>query len=296
LTIDRGCFIIILKIKIENSNLKEVIMNQKYSRTVLFIIDPQIDFCDSQGALFVPGADDDMLRLAAMIRHNRSRIEDIHVTLDSHHFVHVAHPVFWIDSHGRHPQPFSVIQRSDVKEGRWRSYNPGFQARAYAYVQSIEDSGRYVLTIWPPHCLIGSRGHAIVPQLFEAMLEWESEFNVVNIVTKGSNMFTEHYSAVRADVIDPDDPSTMLNTRLIDTLRRCDADTRILIAGEALSHCVANTIRDVANEFSEAEVKKFVILEDASSSVPGFEALGQKFLADMIAKGVQIATTKSFFA
>ncbi len=34
----------------------------------ILIIDPQNDFCDKNGALFVPGADDDMIRLAGMIR------------------------------------------------------------------------------------------------------------------------------------------------------------------------------------------------------------------------------------
>ena len=32
------------------------------------IIDPQVDFCSPQGRLFVPGAAEDMQRLAAMVR------------------------------------------------------------------------------------------------------------------------------------------------------------------------------------------------------------------------------------
>jgi len=33
----------------------------------LFIIDPQVDFCSPDGALYVPGADKDMERLADFI-------------------------------------------------------------------------------------------------------------------------------------------------------------------------------------------------------------------------------------
>ena len=40
----------------------------------LLIIDPQNDFCDPNGALFVPGADEDMKRLASMVMRLRGRL------------------------------------------------------------------------------------------------------------------------------------------------------------------------------------------------------------------------------
>lgn len=270
-------------------------MNKRKDDVQLLLIDPQMDFCSPGGSLYVPGAEQDIARLSDMIRKHGDDIDDIHVTLDSHHYVHIAHPVFWVDSKGNHPDPFTAITHEEVKGGNWRSYNPGFSRRAAAYVKELEENGRYTLIIWPPHCLIGSMGHAVVPEIFGAIKEWESRFNVADMVTKGSNIFTEHYSAVRADVIDPDDPFTMLNMRLVDALRNCGDNGKILIAGEALSHCVANTIRDVAEEFSPDELQKFVILEDASSNVSGFETLGETFLADMEAAGMQLSTTTSFF-
>ncbi|MCP4220085.1 MAG: hypothetical protein GY765_35970, partial [bacterium] len=212
-------------------------MNRSKREIQLLLIDPQVDFCEPSGALYVPGAEKDIQRLSRMIEKNVGDIDDIHVTLDSHHFVHIAHPVFWIDSGGNHPAPFSLISYADVASGKWRAYNPGFMKRAQEYVKALEDNGRYSLVIWPPHCLIGSTGHAVMPELFDALQKWEAQFNVVNMVTKGSNIFTEHYSAVRADVIDPDDAFTMLNMRLVDALKSCGTDGRILIAGEALSHC-----------------------------------------------------------
>jgi nicotinamidase-related amidase len=116
---------------------------------------------------------------------------------------------------------------------------------------------------------------------------------VVDFVTKGSNPFTEHYSAVQAEVPDPDDPGTLLNGRLIKTL--ADADL-VLIAGEALSHCVANTVRDIANNFGEANIKKLVLLTDCSSSVAGFEGLGQQFVKEMVGRGMQTAKSVDFLA
>ena len=114
---------------------------------------------------------------------------------------------------------------------------------------------------------------------------------MVDFVTKGSNYKTEHYSAVQADVPDIEDTSTMLNTRFIGMLEKAD---EILISGEALSHCVANTIRDIANNFGEENIKKFILLEDASSNVTGFENLGEEFVKEMVSRGMKKTTTEEY--
>lgn len=260
-------------------------------RIALLIIDPQLDFCDSRGALSVPGADADMQRLAAMIRRLKDRITDIHITLDSHHLVHIAHPIFWRDREGLHPPVFTTISHTEVAQGIWTTTQPEWHERALAYVRKLAENGRYELTIWPPHCLIGSPGHAVFPALFAALQEWEQRYAVVNFVLKGSNLMTEHYSAVQADVPDPHDPGTQLNKDLIRQLAQADI---IAIAGEARTHCVANTVRDIVNSFKPEEVSKLVLLADAMSDIPGFELYAQSFMADMAARGVKVATTEDF--
>lgn len=264
-------------------------------RIELLIIDPQVDFCDpKRGALYVPGAENDMERLAKMVRRLKDKLDDVHVTLDSHHFIHIAHPIFWQDSHGKHPPLFTRISRVDVEEGVWTPMVPGLYRRALEYVQKLEQNGRYELTIWPPHCLIGSPGHTVFPELFAALTEWESRFAFVDYVTKGSNILTEHYSAVQADVPDPTDASTQINTRLIQALENAD---QILIAGEARTHCLANTVRDIANSFGDDSfVSKLVLLTDASSDIPGFETHAQSFMNEMTGRGMQLTTTTEFLA
>lgn len=260
----------------------------------LITIDPQNDFCiangpgGEKGQLVVAGADQDMARLGKFINKNRKRLEQIHCTIDSHQWVHIAHPSFWVNSRGENPPPFTVITDDDVRNGVWRAYNPKWQGRALAYVETLKKNGRYVLVIWPPHCLIGTWGHAIVPEVAQALYLWETDFNRVNFVAKGSNLFTEHHSGVMAYVPDDTDPSTKLNTALIDTLNEAD---EILITGEALSHCVANTIRDIAANFSTDQVQKFVLLEDTSSNVTTFEKMGQDFVKEMVSKGMKITRT-----
>jgi nicotinamidase/pyrazinamidase len=260
------------------------------------IIDPQEDFCNPRtGTLFVPGADADISRLAAMIRRISSKIDDMHVTLDSHHYVDIAHPIWWKDSAGNHPAPFTIITVGDLDAGKWTTTQPGTYKRSREYVEHLAANGRYPLCIWPYHCLIGSPGHAVVPELFDALKGWEdSRFAVVDYVTKGSNIWTEHYSAVVADVPDPTDPSTQINTRLIQTLMEADL---IFVAGEAGSHCLANTVRDIANNFGDdSYVKKLVLLTDATAPVPSFEKFQDDFIREMTARGMQTTTTKDFLA
>ena len=266
----------------------------------LLIIDPQNDFCDPKGALYVQGAEKDMQRLSKMIIRVNKDLEDIHTTLDSHHLVDIAHPIFTIDSKGKHPSPFTIITNADVKAGVWRAYNPSYQQKFEEYVDALERNGRYPLCVWPPHCIIGSWGYGIYPELFNALLAWEERnFAMVDKVTKGSNFLTEHYSAVQADVPDPNDPDTMLNQKLIQTLAQADL---VALAGEALSHCVANTVIDIADNFGEENIKKLVLLRDATSPVPNppgpgapnFVQMGEDFIIKMKKRGMKVSTTTEF--
>lgn len=257
--------------------------------TKLLVIDPQNDFCDPKGALYVPGADKDMERLAAFIRSNIYNIDRIDCTLDSHPVMHIAHPYFWVNSKGENPKPFTLITDDDVRNGIWRTYHPYFQSRGQYYVDTLKKNGRYVLCIWPPHCLIGSWGHSLYPAISDALIEWQKKNTFwVNFVTKGSNFLTEHYSALSADCPDDNDVTTKLNTDFIDSMTEADD---IYIAGEALSHCVNWTVTDLADNFGDHNIQKFILLEDATSNVTGFEKLGQDFIKSMVKRGMRISKT-----
>jgi len=258
----------------------------------LLIIDPQYDFCHPEGSLYVYGADDDMKRLASMITRFKKKIDAIHITLDQHNIIHIAHPVFWVDPQGNHPEPFTIITLDDVIKGHWRTTKNSMMEKAISYIKELSLNGRYSLCIWPPHCIIGSLGATIIPVLHEALKSWEIDsFSTVNIFAKGENIWTEHYSAIKAEVPDPFDPKTEINKSLMDALQKADL---IGIAGEALSHCVANTIRDIADILGDEYLSKIVLLHDATSPVKGFENLGADFVKDMSAKGMHISNTKDF--
>ena len=261
--------------------------------TQLLIIDPQFDFCDPSGALSVPGAKEDMERLGTFISRVQDKLASIHVTLDSHNFIDIAHPVFWVDQNGKNPDPFTIITAADVENGVFRTAMPSWQTKAADYVKTLEQNARYPLCIWPPHCLIGSVGTSVMPEIMNPLNDWSaSKKCTINFVAKGSNPWTEHYSGIQADVPDPNDPSTQINTGLVKTLE--DADI-ILIAGEASSHCLANTARDIANNFSDdSYIQKLVFLKDAASAVPGFEQFETDFIDEMSAKGMKVTTTSEW--
>ena len=269
----------------------------------LLVIDPQNDFCDlpasylpalpdggrAAPALPVAGAHADMQRLARLIDAGRDGIDGISVTLDAHHRLDVAHPTFWMDGDGRPVAPFTQITAADVRAGRWLPRNPGAFGRTLAYLEALEATGRYRLMVWPVHCEIGTWGQNVHADVRAAYNRWEERsLGIVDKIVKGTNPWTEHYSAVMAEVPDADDPATQLNVGFIDALLPAD---RVFIAGEAGSHCVKATTEHIAAQFGPARMDRLVLLTDCMSPVAGFEAQQDAFLRALLAQGAQVATS-----
>jgi nicotinamidase-related amidase len=265
----------------------------------LLIIDPQNDFMDMpQAALPVPGAVGDMQRVAKLIDRVGKKFTDIHVTLDSHRLLDIAHPAWWVDQRGNNPAPFTIISVDDVANSIWLPRNPRFKERSLAYVKALAQGGKYPLCIWPPHCLIGTWGHNVQEDLNLALQRWsEKEFAMVDYVTKGSNPWTEHYGALMAEVPDPEDPTTMINRDFLEMLEAADI---VVVAGEALSHCEKETVSQIADNIGEEHIKKFIILTDCSSPVsavpngPDFPAIANAWLVEMERKGMRLMTSEEF--
>ena len=285
----------------------------------LVVIDPQNSFCkvvptneqqiQHDGELCVSGAWEDTKRVADLVNRLQGKLNDIHVTLDSHHSLHISHPIWYKDSNGNNPLPFTIMREekgnivgsrfdsngNQTDVGEYTCFRPSVHKRTLEYLRSLRANNRYPHCIWPEHCLIGTPGHNVVPHLSAALIAWEKKnFASVDFVTKGSNHFVEHFSAVKSEVIDPEDSSTQLNTEFINTLMSAD---EILFAGEAGSHCLANTIRDIADSFKDDSfIKKCVLLKDGTSPVTGFEHYQKQFITDMIARGMKQSTCVDYLS
>ncbi|KAF4319494.1 hypothetical protein BBO99_00005624 [Phytophthora kernoviae] len=257
----------------------------------ILVIDQQVSFHPG-GSLAIPTANEDAARIAAFIGNHTSELSQIVLTLDSHQRYHIAHGIFWTNKAGESPAPFTSISSQDIKNGVWKPRDPTLLDYVLAYTQSLEASAKFSLTIWPEHCVMGTPGHNIVPDVMAAALEWTKQSRKpIQYVMKGSNPFTEHYSALKAEYELSYDPSTSLNTALISSLQRA---SKIVIVGEALSHCVNYTVRDLVANWPKKRVSDLIILTDCSSPVPGFEEAAKQFLTDMAAKGVTLMTSKEF--
>lgn len=261
--------------------------------TKLFIADPQNDFCDTEAAaLPVPGAGADLERLATLIARARDAIADITVTLDSHPYVAIERVTFWRRAGGGPVAPFTEITRAMVREGRYLPRNGELLPIVLEYLRRLEAQDRYRLMVWPVHCVLGTPGHNIYAPLARALADWEvlTQRQVVKVL-KSLNPLTEHYSAIRAEVPREDDPHTGVNEALIERIRPA-AGQRLLVAGEASSHCVRATVLDLFEAFDESERSRTVLLTDCMSPVPGFEAQAGAFLDGASAAGASLMTSE----
>jgi len=253
----------------------------------LLIIDAQNTFCLPEFELFVggrsgSGAVDDNLRLCEFIYRNLNAITTIAPTMDTHTVMQIFHPIFWINEAGEHPLPAATsITLEDLQQGLWK-VNPAvahsiangnysaLQKHALHYVQKLSEDGKYPLTIWPYHSMLGGIGHALVSAVEEAIFFHSIARNSQALFEiKGGNPLTENYSVLRPEVLDGPDGNSIAqkNASFIDKLLDFDA---VIIAGQAKSHCVAWTIDDLLTEILARDrklAKKVYLLEDCTSPV-----------------------------
>lgn len=251
----------------------------------LVAVDVQNTFCIPDFELFVAGSSgtgavDDNRRLCKFIYRNLDVITQIYPTMDTHQAFQIFHSAFWVNDKGEHPNPYTLISEEAVEKGYWK-FNPALCEsleidRDYAkrhvkhYVKMLKESGKYDLTIWPYHVMLGSIGHALVSAVEEAIFFHSIvRYSQPDFQVKGANPLTEHYSVFGPEVLSgPDDePIAQRNKEFIEKLLEFDV---VIIAGQAKSHCVAWTIDDLLQDMRMRDAKlaeKVYLLEDCTSPV-----------------------------
>jgi len=264
------------------------------ARTIhLLLIDMQVDFCHEAGSLYVPGALGDLRRTIEFIYRNAAHITQITCSLDSHLPSQIFSPGWWVDAQGHHPAPFTIVSQEDVQSGRWQ---PRFEPDwSRTYVARLEQEAKKLLTIWPYHVLIGSPGHMLDPELWSAVV-WHAMARQTQPrwLAKGSEPRTEHYSIIQPEVPLPGMVNHGRNQALLDELAGADL---IVVAGEAMSHCVLETMEDLVETFEGRPemLRKLLLLRDCTSSVLhpqiDFHALAEARLAEFEQMGVRMAVS-----
>jgi nicotinamidase-related amidase len=260
-------------------------------RVCLVCVDVQNTFCIPGFELFVAGrsgtgAVDDNRRLCEFLYRNLASITAIIPTLDTHRAMQILHAAWLVDAEGHHPEPYTLVTPEDVETGHWRVNPPAVESAGieadYAerqlldYTRKLATQGKYSLTIWPYHALLGGVGHALVPAVEEAIFfHTISRSSQPAYQVKGDNPLTEHYSMLGPEITEGPDGETIAgkNDRLIQQLLLYDA---IVVAGQAKSHCVAWTIDDLLEGDDVREralAPRTYLLEDCTSPVvvPGMD-------------------------
>lgn len=261
------------------------------SRTLLLLIDVQNTFCIPEFELYVSGAEEDNQRLCSFIYRNIPNITNIVCTMDTHTSMQIFHQNFWINDAGEHPTPLvTLITPENIESGEWYVnkdivdnmsffayplHVPKFKEYQWLveyskwYVKKVTEDGKFPLTIWPYHAMLGGIGHSIVSSVEEAcFFHGETRRTQVQYELKGQNPITENYSAINPEVLrDQHNRDIALkNIKLLNQIYEYD---RIIIAGQAKSHCVNWTVRDILSEFKDdrAICEKIYLVQDLTSPV-----------------------------
>lgn len=255
------------------------------TRIALLIVDAQNTFCIPEFELFVGGrsgrgAIDDNRRLSEFIYRNLGAITRIIPTLDTHRAMQIFHAIWLVDPDGRHPPPYTLVPLEDIESGRWRlnataaaslGLEPDYgQRQLEHYARLLKQTGKYNLTVWPYHSMLGGIGHALVSLIEEAVFFHSiARFSQADFQIKGDNPLTEHYSVLGPEVLEGPEGESIAgrNETLIDELLSFDT---VVIAGQAKSHCVAWTIDDLLRGVVERDAglaQKVYLLEDCTSPV-----------------------------
>ena len=274
-------------------------MDKPGQRIALLLIDCQVDFClpPPIGQLYVDNSELDMFRIIDLIVNNISRITTIYPTLDTHLVFQIFYGYWWVDENGKHPAPFTIITSDNVEKGKYKPViDPIWSLE---YLRTLEKQSNQSLMIWPEHTMLGTPGHALVPALYEICYYHAAlRRSQISFQLKGDVPETEMFVIFRPEVLVPKNPRGGINTAFLNLMAKYD---KLLVAGQAKSHCVLESLKQLVDFFkNQPEVlQKIVILKDCMSSVKhpqvDFEAIANAEFKKFEDAGLNIINSTEAF-
>ncbi|KAK6906778.1 hypothetical protein I203_100765 [Kwoniella mangroviensis CBS 8507] len=176
-------------------------------KTALLIIDVQYDFLPPSGSLAVPDGQDILPVIHDLLDENKYDWPVIVASQDYHPRKHIS----FASTHPPH-KPFEPLLVRD--------------ARGTTYQQ----------TLWPDHCIQGTKGTEIEESIKEKLDQWGRK---VRLARKGTHMKLEAYSAFDGDA-HPGEQKLPSESPLSTYLRKQGVE-KVVIVGLATDFCVLQT-------------------------------------------------------
>lgn len=276
-----------------NDNLLELALQENLTpnrqdavKRLLLCIDVQKDFIEG-GALAVPGSIGDVERITRFIYNNMEGITDIMCSMDTHYPFHIFFPSWWRDADGNTPKPYTEITYDDVSNGIWRPIIGDLQD-SLTYLQKLEEKSKKKLCIWTYHCIHGTEGFDLENE-FAKMVYYHATARktIPRILHKGTDFYSEMYGIIKPEY----SKKNIKNTKVLNALQNYD---EIYVVGEAASHCLMESVKQIAEEYATRPeiTSKITILEDCTSPIGGYEQMTQKAF-DMFKRNYGIKFAKS---
>ena len=237
----------------------------------LLIIDPQRDFIDpDKGALPVKNAIEDIKRIIRFIYNNIENISSIYVTLDTHRYDSIFHPIMWKDASGNTVSPFTEITLEKIENNEIIPvYNKDIQTN---YVRKLKEQGSQNLMIWPYHCIYASDGWLIEKQLYNMLMFFECYKKTnINKIIKGTDSFSEMYGIIRPEV--SSEYTKQYDNSWVKDIIKAD---KIYVCGEAKDYCVYESVK----QFTEIYKDNKNTLEKVNIMMNCCSDIGDKKISD----------------
>lgn len=287
---------------------------------LVILIDPQNDFCSPDGTLFVPGASDDVFRMAQIVSYlDPKQGDQVMTTQDWHAKHHLANALFWrvqtsnisgLDEwkviraqletcYQSHIFPSDISFLSRPHDITFASVFAIESSRDHVFVAILPGEMGYVIvtpnedsriakifnsfektkdpltgkkcpiTLWPDHCIVEdgkpTKGATIHPELEAALDSFRKRGGDVCEVMKGDDVNDEQFSAFKAN-------SGEVNTKNAGFLKTIQTfKGKILVCGEAGSHCVRYTFHHIYELLSKQALENLYLVEGTMSPVKDCE-------------------------
>lgn len=243
--------------------------NHDAVKRLLLCIDVQKDFIEG-GSLEVPGSIGDVERITRFIYNNMDGITNIMCSMDTHYPFHIFFPSWWRDADGNSPDAGTNITYDDVDKGKWRPVYGKLQD-SLTYLQKLEELAKKTLCIWTYHCIHGTEGFDLENE-FAKMVYYHSTARktIPRIIPKGTDFYSEMYGIIKPEY----SKKNIKNTKVLNAFQEYD---EIYVVGEAASHCLMESVKQIAEEYATRPeiTSKITILEDCTSPIQGCEQMTQ---------------------